>query len=488
MLKNGLYNTAGLIVRISVALVVVPLLIRLIGLEEYGLWTLASAAIGLVGLAEAGLSVSTTVFVSQDLANHDDAGVSETLTVTMGAILLMATLAALVLWLGSATLVELFPTLDQSQQAVAIRSFQIGGAIVWVRLLQRVFVGLEQARQRYDLVNILNVTQIIAINLGLVAVAVSGGLTVELMVWQAIASTGMLIIHALVTWSLFHHIKLRPAWNPNRAYAVARYSVLTWAVSLGSALFSQADRLIVGSMLGVGPLGLYAAITTIVSKINTAAAAPVQPLLPTLSALTASDDALPSTLRRHVRQAFQFNALVALGMGGALLVLSSAAMRIILPGTVTTEQIVLFRLAAVIYALYSLNAVGYYTLLGIKAAGTCMIVLLTSAGLTLLLIASGSMSWRLAGAIAGNAGYLLTWLLVFFGMRRLKLPVHLWLTWSKFPFAWFLVMALLGVILPDQMALQIAITVLAAGILLAWFAIAQQDRVCSLLQRRDAQR
>ncbi|MBU0490766.1 MAG: lipopolysaccharide biosynthesis protein [Chloroflexi bacterium] len=470
------------------ALVVVPLLIRLVGLEEYGLWTLASAAIGLVGLAEAGLSVSTTVFVSQDLANHDDTGVSETLTVTMGAILLMATLAALVLWLGASTLVELFPTLDQSQQPVAIRAFQIGAAVVWIQLVQRIFVSMEQARQRYDVVNLLSVMQIIAINLGLVVVAATGGRTVELIVWQASASAGMLVIHGLVTWYLFHHIKLRPTWNPNRAYAVARYSVLTWAVSLSSALFSQADRLIVGAMLGVGPLGLYAAITNIVSKISTASAASVQPLLPALSALTAPESIPPPSLQRHVRQASQFNALVALGMGGVFLVLASVAMRVILPDTVTAEQIVLFRLAAVIYALYSLNAVGYYALLGMKAAGTCMIIQLTSAGLALLLIANGSASWGLAGAIVGNAGYLLTWSLVFFGMRRLEIPVHLWFTWSKFPFAWFLVMALLSVILPDQMVLQIAITAVAVGILCVWFAIAQQDRVYPLFQRLVARR
>lgn len=69
MIKNGFYNVVGAVIRIGLTLLTIPLIIRLIGVEEYGLWTLVSTMIGIVGLAEAGLAVSTTVFLSRDLAN-----------------------------------------------------------------------------------------------------------------------------------------------------------------------------------------------------------------------------------------------------------------------------------------------------------------------------------------------------------------------------------------------------------------------------------
>jgi Polysaccharide biosynthesis protein len=67
MLKNGFYNAAAGAVRVGLAILTIPVLIRLMGVEEYGLWALASAIVGIVTLAEAGLSTATTVFVSQDL-------------------------------------------------------------------------------------------------------------------------------------------------------------------------------------------------------------------------------------------------------------------------------------------------------------------------------------------------------------------------------------------------------------------------------------
>jgi O-antigen/teichoic acid export membrane protein len=83
LLKNGFYNALAGAIRIGLALLTIPILIRIIGVEEYGLWTLASAVVQIVNLAEAGLSMATTVFLSQDLAKEDIDGVSQTLTVTI---------------------------------------------------------------------------------------------------------------------------------------------------------------------------------------------------------------------------------------------------------------------------------------------------------------------------------------------------------------------------------------------------------------------
>src|SRR6266508_1728975 len=133
MFKNGFYDVVSAAIRIGVSLLTVPVLIRIIGIEEYGLWALVSAAVGLLALADAGLSVSTTVFVARDLANKDYDGIAETLTVIIGAMLLLATLAALVFWLGAGTLAYLFPTLQERQRVVAEQALRISGLAIWAR-------------------------------------------------------------------------------------------------------------------------------------------------------------------------------------------------------------------------------------------------------------------------------------------------------------------------------------------------------------------
>lgn len=418
MFRNGIYNMAGAAIRTALTLLTIPLLIRLIGVNEYGLWTLVSAVIGLIGLAEAGLSVSTTVFVARDLANDDTAGLAQTLTVCVAGMLALATAAALLLWVGAASVVHLFPTLSVAQQQTALQSWQIGGIIVWARLLQQVLVGLEQAYQRYGAMNALNTMQALFANVGMLVVAWLGGRVLALMAWQAAVSIVWLIAHTGLGWWLVRHLHLRPQWSAVRSRALLRYSALTWLSSLGSALFSQADRLIVGAVLGTSTLGVYAAITNVVVQINTFSALPVQPLLPKLASIIAKPTLNTRALRQSVARAFGANIAVALSMGLGLLVLAPLAVWVLLPNT-TPEYVNAFRLAVLIYTLYSLNAVGYYILFAIERLHVGLAINLTSGVLSLTLIALLAQRFNLVGAIAGNAGYLLSLLFVVFAIKYL---------------------------------------------------------------------
>jgi O-antigen/teichoic acid export membrane protein len=275
-LKNGFYNVFAGIIRIGLAILTIPLLIRLIGVEEYGLWTLASTIILVVALAEAGLSTATTVFVSQDLNKEDFDSLSQTLTVTIGGILILATFVCISLYFSADIIVSLFSKLEKSQHLAVVHALQLGCLVVWSRLLQLTLIGVEQAYQRYSLLNILNTIQNFSLSLGLVGIAWLGGRTVELIQWQALISILILIGHIWIVRSLLQHLHLRPIWNKEKVLAIADYSFTIWLLTLGTAIFSRGDRLIVGYYLGSESLGIYGGVTEIASAINSFSA--LQPI------------------------------------------------------------------------------------------------------------------------------------------------------------------------------------------------------------------
>lgn len=288
MLKNGFYNVIAGILRLGITLATIPILIRLIGLKEYGLWSLVYAIIGVVALAEAGLSMATTVFVSRDLARSDTESLSETLTVTVSTMLLLATLAASALCIKAQAIASIFPALEDAQRQQLIQSMGSVAVLVWVRLVQQTLVGIEQAYQRYDWLNALNTIQVLISTLGMFGVVWLGGRTVALVEWQAVVAVLGLFIHIWIIYHLIHPLKLRLIWSPQKGFLIAKYSLLTWLSTLGGTIFSRGDRLIVGAILGSTSLGLYAAITDITNSINLISALPVQPIIPTLSRLIAS--------------------------------------------------------------------------------------------------------------------------------------------------------------------------------------------------------
>ncbi len=481
MLKNGFYNAAAGLVRMGLALLTIPLLIRIIGVEEYGLWTLASAVVGLVALAEAGLSTTTTVFVCQDLGKEDIDGLSQTLTVTVGAMLVLATLAAISLWIGAETIVNLFPKLRQAQQLSVIQTLQIGGLVVWARLQQQVLIGVEQAYQRYGLMNLLNTIQWLLLSLGLLAVAWLGGRIVELMQWQAVASVAVLLSHLWMVRSLLKGIHLRPVWNVKKAIIIARHSLMIWMTTLGGAIFARGDRLVVGSFLGFETLGVYAAITEATGAINSFSALPVQPLVPVLINQTAKHTS-SQDLKQLVKQALEVNALVALGCGALLYMFAPFIMHLMLGGAVTEQNIFAFRIATVIYGLYSLNAVGFYILLSL-AVNIVMSIQLFSSILSLMLIAIGSSNFGLLGAITGNVGFLITWLMILFALQEMKINLSLWFECLWFPFMWFLVVIFLLFSIDNNLKNKALVCISLGIILCIWFWKVQKYSIRSIIYK-----
>ncbi len=487
MLKNGLYNVLGAVIRIGLSTLTIPLLIRLIGIEEYGVWTLASTMVGIVGLAEAGLSVSTTVFLSRDLANKDVDGISQTLTVALGTMLLLATSAAICLLIIAPELVELLPRLPQSQHSPIVKALQVGAVVVWTQLLQRVFIGVEQAYQKYALINIINTIQIVFINFGMLVVAWLGGKTEELMQWHAVTSIGILIAHCLVVWLLFRGMKIRPTWDRNKGLTIAKYSLTTWLGSLGGALFSRVDRILVGASLGTTLLGVYAAITNITVQINSLSALAIQPLLPAISKQTAQGKFDKLVLQRQVKQSLEINCVFALGTGAILMALAPQVVEVMIPGKYTAAYTLAFYFATVIYSFYSLNAVGYYILLGLGFARSFTAIQFISGSISLIFITIGSYNFGLLGATVGNAGYLFVWLLTFFAMKKLTIRTKLWLHWLKVPVAWFLLITFISIISPDSLVYRVLILVVQVIIVLAWFnsvrGINLQDLIQSLTKK-----
>ena len=456
MSRNGIYNIAGSVVRTGIGLATIRYVVKYAGLEEFGVWTLACSIAGLAALAESALNISATVSLANARGRASEAGrngTSEILTFLGVATILGATLLALVLFFGADAISTQFGKLTVGQQAELGAALRVGGVWVWSRLLQQIPLGVQQAYQRYGPMNLLLTLQSAAAGLGLIELAQRGLHAPEFMRWQACISTGFLLIHSLYAAMLLGpaHLKLR--WGSQAARETGTHLGWTCLSTLGTQLFSQADRIVVGRLLGASAAGIYAAITSVAMQINSLSAMGVQPLLTDVSRLNA-DTAAPK-----LRRAFEANAIVALALAVIAFAFAERVLMLILPGLPSSEYVFAFRLAMVIYALYSLNATGYFLCLALNAVRATAAIVLCSAVLAISLIAVCATSWDLNGAVAGNAGYQLAWLLTVVGFRRADIDARTWLGWLARPLAAFSVGLVLCWLLPND-----AWRVLAAGV------------------------
>jgi len=481
-LKSGFYNTAGGGIRIAILLATIPALIRILGIDEYGLWVLVSATLGVLGILEGGLTVATTVFASEDLARKDDARLSQTVTASSAAMLLLATLAASLVWCGADLFGQFFPALNESQKTAASDALQISAFVIWLRLLHQVPIGIEQACQRYGLMNLIATNQSALSNFGMVIVAAKGGHIVALMKWQVVVALITFLAHLVLVVALLRDRKLRLRWSSQRIRQICRFSGLTWASTLGTLLFSQFDRLIVGAMMNTSSVGAYAAITQVTAQINALSALPAQPLLPATSETLSGSLTDRSLVVRRTKQAVEFNALLAFALGAWLVLFAPQIVSFILPGTALHDVVPAFQLAAILYAVYSINAVGYFVLLGMRAVGLCTGIVISSGILSLALIGAGCSVLGLPGAIAGNAGYAGTVILTFIAVRRLQIPPLDYIRWLRIPLVWFVASTVFNALVPDWLIPKVILCLVQGGVLLTWFLRAQGIKLTEKMQ------
>jgi O-antigen/teichoic acid export membrane protein len=432
MLKNGLYNLISALIRNGFSIVSIPILIRLIGLESYGLWTLVTSGVAIVGLAQGGLSVATTVFVARDLGNGDREGILQTITFTLTGMFGLATFASVFLWVSAPFLINFFPALESQDYELATKAWQIGSIVIWTRLIQQVLIGISQAYQQYKIINIINTVQVFIANIGLIGVAWLGQDIGMMMLSEAVIGVLILFCYIVDVWRLIRHLNPCFLWNAEKARGIIKYSVMTWLISIGTTAFGQGDRLIVGGILGTKMLGLYSAITTIAAQINTLSAIAVQPMLPTLSGLLTNkqEDRDEKKTGDLIKKSLQLNINVACLIGVTIIVLSPWILKIVVGDSQIDFNHAVFglQITSFIYTLYSLNANGYYILFSLNALNTLFFVISIASLLSLGLIAIGSSHYGLVGACVGNGGYLLLLLLTFIGMNKINIPRSQWIS------------------------------------------------------------
>ncbi len=468
-MKNGIYNSVGGIVRLAVALALVPLLIRIIGTTEYGVCSLAFAIVGVSAVTETGLSSSVTVFASRDLAESNRKALSQTLTISLAASILLAAIVGGVLWFGAETITSWFPKIPTDDQPLVTKALRIGSILILARLPQQVLIGVQQAFQRFGILNAVLTIQSLTLGIGMVAVAANGGTTIQFMIVQTTVTAATLLAHAVVTYRLLHEEHMRLNWSNRKVGEMLHFGALSTISNIGGVLFTQCDRLVVGAFLDTATLGIYAAITTITTQINTVSSLPVQPLLARVSHLS-SKTKISANAKHEIQHTVQFNAVLAFGTAGGIFILAPLIARVIFHGNTDATIVTALRCAAIIYSVYSLNAPGYFILPAIGALAQHTMIQVVGGALSLLLIWIGATHWGLLGGVCGNVGFVTTLLLTALALTRLRIPISESLRWMLFPIIWMVATIVLALILPPTVAFECCLLVIACGVL-CWWAV-----------------
>jgi O-antigen/teichoic acid export membrane protein len=419
IIRNSFYGVIQFIVPTLLLLIFTPVLIHKMGTEQYGLWILATSALGLMGIAEFGLNTAISKFVAEFAGIKDTFALSAIVSGGLVAYILLGVGLIVPLYVFSPALAGVF----KSSQAVSTE--QIG---LVIRIMSLGFIplllrsGAMAIPIGFQVPAIVTVGyQLLSYTAALMAVFLGGSVA------KVVGSTVIVLwVTALgslfVSWQMLKPFNLK--FTITRSGEVLRrmfsFALISGISGIGSQIFSVVDRLAVGIVLGLDAVAYYSVIISMAAKILQLSSALTSALMPAVSSWMASGDI--QRVRAYFFRAMA--ALVALNflVASVLLILSAIFLHLWMGEEFADQVLLPFQVLIVIYALISLNAPAYFVAYGMGNPGINALIAMLGGCLTIGLILIWGKQLGLLGAALANGGYLITFSITIY--------VYLLINWT----------------------------------------------------------
>jgi O-antigen/teichoic acid export membrane protein len=314
MLRNIGSNWVLIALTMAATYFMTPFIIRTLGQDGYGTWTLITAMTGYMSLLALGVPMASVRYLAQDVAERDVERMNRTIGTCVGLYLMIGA-AALVIGAGLAVSFTVFFDVPAALYAQAVAAFALMVLQVSAGFIGLLPEGIMFAHHDFVARNLVRIAGVfLRLCLTIAALTIAGSLlalaAVQLACLAFDFTASWLLVRRRypgVRFSLgdFDRSVLR------RIFSFSLYVLL---LSAGARLTFETDALVIGAMQGVDAIPFYVVANSLIVYVMDfviAIAAVVSPMATTLSTSGASDQ-LKDMFLRWSKVALSLTVMVGL--------------------------------------------------------------------------------------------------------------------------------------------------------------------------------
>ena len=282
--RNTLLNLLGQVLSLAVGVATIPVIVRALGEERFGLLGLMWAVLGYFSVLDFGLGRATTKFVAQYAAEGDEVALRRVATLAVASQTAIGVLAGIVLAGIVPLVVKMVLHVPAALASEARSSFLLLALSLPFVVLSLSLRAILEAIQRFDLVNLIRTPSSVAVFLAPAIAAPLGvklpGILVLLLLVRVIACwvTWIAVRRAMPSF----HWDLVPSWRALRP--LLRYGGWVSVSNVVSPILTYLERFMLGSLTGLVAVAYYTAPYEAVTRLLIIPASLATALFPALSA------------------------------------------------------------------------------------------------------------------------------------------------------------------------------------------------------------
>lgn len=294
------WNALGRGLPLLVALALTPVLVHQLGIERWGIFTLALALIGVFGILDLGVGPALTRALSERIGAGERDGEAELVAAAIAALGAISLVFTAIAWSFVPALVTRVLNVPDALEAEAIAAMRVLVASAPLVVVNAALWGVLAAHQRFRAANLVTIPVAILYYLGPV---------LALMAWNSLVAAMLALVACRLANTLSYAWLVRPVLGPISRARFSASAVLpllriggwiTLANAAAQAL-NYADRFMVGALLTLSAVAFYATPLDLVMRFWILPVAVAQALLPALaSSFRAMPEETVALLRRGV--------------------------------------------------------------------------------------------------------------------------------------------------------------------------------------------
>jgi O-antigen/teichoic acid export membrane protein len=420
--KNVIANYLGQGWRALMGLAFVPLYIKYLGIEAYGLIGIFAILQAWLSLLDMGMKPALSLEMARFKAGAHDVRTIRNLLRSVEIIAIgVAATVALGIWAVADWLASDWLKAENLPQNVVVQAISVMGVVTALRFVENIYVSAVVGLQRQVLENILSSLMATARGLGAVFVLRAVSPTIEaFFIWQGLMS--------VITVALFAgavYFTLPPSGKSARFSGAlligsSRFAAGMTAITFLALILTQVDKILLSRLLTLKAFSYYALAGVAAGALNMLTGPITTAFYPRFVELATRRD--EDALRAAYHQGAQ---LVSVLMGSAAIVLITFADRILLLWTgdpALTRQVAHFLPVLALGALfnglmwmpYYLQLAHSWTTLSLKVNVVSVAILIPAIVLVVPVYGALGAAWVW---VALNTGYLI--FTIYFMHRRL---------------------------------------------------------------------
>ena len=361
--RNAAYSILDYVSQPVAMVLAAPFLLRTLGTSQYGIWMIVMAVVGSLSVLGSGFGDATVKYVSEYRGKGDVRSVERVIRSTLTINTALACLFGAIVWAAAPFAARVTFKVEPALLSAAVWSLRIGGILLVLRSIESVFISTLRAYEDYGAtVRVSVVTRVSTIVVAVVLSAMGFGVF-AIVIGSVIVCIVGLMLQVLAVRSTVGPILPLPSIHRESLNIVFLFGCFSWMQALAGIIFSHADRLLVGAMLGTAAVAFYAICVQVAQTIHGFAAAAFNVVFPYVSHRYSAGD--HSALSRALRVGLTANLVMTLTLALPMVFLSKWILTLWMGTDFAVQTHSLLSVLAIAFGVLATNVVPHYVLLAV---------------------------------------------------------------------------------------------------------------------------